>query len=77
MSYETPWRSLADSNPCFRRERDAKASIAVHGRRRSVSKSPVLGHFCVRLSARVCPRILDLYWTRSLIHGNCRAAQSS
>ena len=21
MSYETPWRSLGDSNPCFRRER--------------------------------------------------------
>ena len=22
MSYETPWRSLGDSNPCFRRERE-------------------------------------------------------
>ncbi len=21
MSYETPWRSLGDPNPCFRRER--------------------------------------------------------
>jgi hypothetical protein len=21
MSYKTPWRSLGDSNPCFRRER--------------------------------------------------------
>ena len=21
MSYEIPWRSLGDSNPCFRRER--------------------------------------------------------
>jgi hypothetical protein len=26
------WRSLGDSNPCFRRERDAEASIAVHTR---------------------------------------------
>ena len=28
----TRWRSLGDSNPCFRRERDAEASMAVHTR---------------------------------------------
>jgi len=66
MSYETPWRSLGDSNPCFRRERDAKVSMAIHSCRRSVRKSLTLGHFRVRLCARVCPRILDLYWTLSL-----------
>ena len=29
VSYETPWRSLGDSNPCFRRERDAEASSRI------------------------------------------------
>ena len=24
------WRALGDSNPCYRREREAKAPIAVH-----------------------------------------------
>jgi hypothetical protein len=28
---ETPWRSLGDSNPCFRRERALNRSIGVHG----------------------------------------------
>ena len=27
MSYETPWRSLGDSNPCFRRERAKLAAF--------------------------------------------------
>jgi len=29
---KTPWRSLGDSNPCFRRERDTLPPLAVRSR---------------------------------------------
>jgi hypothetical protein len=28
MTYKTPWRSLGDSNPCFRRERGVSRTLA-------------------------------------------------
>jgi hypothetical protein len=37
MSYETPWRSLGDSNPCFRRER--ATSWAARRRERPIRNS--------------------------------------
>ena len=33
------WRSLGDSNPCFRRERDAEVSLGVHTRPQNRLKS--------------------------------------
>jgi len=80
MSYKTPWRSLGDSNPCFRRERDAKPSIAIHSRRRSVRKYFNLRPFpCALvltcLSTYIGP-ILDPK-PPDLTHGSRRAAQSS
>jgi len=42
MSYETPWRSQGDSNPCFRRERALQSSLHVHARLSSLLNLLVL-----------------------------------
>jgi hypothetical protein len=39
------WRALWDSNPCYRRERDIKASMAVRLRPKQFNKGSENGHY--------------------------------
>jgi len=50
MSYKTPWRSLGDSNPCFRREREITPSIHVPRRHIFPIYSPFPVLVCLPLS---------------------------
>src|ERR1700686_4823466 len=53
----TRWRSLGDSNPCFRRERDANSSIGVHCCVENIANAlncPHISSIGVHLLPRTC-----------------------
>jgi hypothetical protein len=69
------WRSLGDSNPCFRRERDAEASLGVHTRPQNrLINLENRSYLCMIVFGHSCPYIGHLLDTKDGAQNSRREA---